>query len=97
MDPALFDFLNILGWLLRALGALVFGLGAGWLTLKAFKWEGGRWEVAVAAFLGLMASFVLVGHWVEGGATIGAYGLGAGLGLIIWGIAGGPKGKGQQT
>jgi len=96
MDLTLFDVLNILGWFLRAIGALVFGLGAGWLTLKAFRWEGGRWEVVIAAFLGLMASFVLVGYWVQGGATLGAFGLGAGLGLIIWGVSGGRKGKAAE-
>jgi hypothetical protein len=91
MDPAFFDFLNVVGWLLRAIGAAVFGLGAGWLTLTAFRWEGGQWELRTAAFLGLLASFVLVGNWVDGGATLGAYGLGAGVGLIIWGISGRSK------
>lgn len=81
------DVLNLLGYLLRAVGALVFGLGAGWLTVQAFRWEGKSWQLAVAAFLGLLAAFVLVGRWVEGGGgTLGAFGLGAGAALLIWGL-----------
>ncbi len=87
----LYDVVELLGYLLRALGALVFGLAAGWLTWKAFQWEGESWQLSVAAFLGLLAAFVLVGRWVDGGAAMGAFGLGAGAGLLIWGLGAGRK------
>ena len=93
-----YDVLSILGYLLRALGALVFGLGAGWLTLKAFRRESGDWRLPIAAFLGLMAAFVLIGHWVEGGATLGAFGLGAGAAVLAWGVAMAAKpAQGEET
>jgi Kef-type K+ transport system membrane component KefB len=87
-----FEILELLGFILRVIGALVFGIGAGWLTLKAFQWEERSWELAVAAFLGLMAVFVLVGRWVGGGGTLGAFGLGVGLGLLVPGLGGLGKG-----
>lgn len=84
----IFDVLDLIGYLLRALGSLVFGLGVGWLVVMVFKWEGKSWQLAVAAVLGLLAAFVLLGHYVAGGATIGAFGLGAGAALLAWGAMG---------
>ena len=80
------DVLDIAGYVLRFLGAIVFGLGVGWLTIRMVKQEMVAWQLMVAVYLGLLASFVLLGHWVVGGATLGAYGLGAGAGLLIWGL-----------
>jgi peptidoglycan/LPS O-acetylase OafA/YrhL len=80
------DVFDIIGYVLRFLGALVFGLGLGWLTTRIMKQEMLAWQLAVAVYLGLLAAFVLIGHWVEGAATVGAFGLGAGAGLLIWGL-----------
>jgi hypothetical protein len=62
-------------------------VAAGWLVLQVLKPENFRWELAIAALLGLLLTFALLGHWVSGGATIGAFGLGAGASVIVWGIA----------
>jgi hypothetical protein len=80
------DVFDIIGYVIRFLGALVFGLGIGWLTIRVVKQEMLAWQQAVAMYLGLLAAFVLLGHWVEGGATLGAFGLGAGAGLLLWGL-----------
>jgi hypothetical protein len=80
------DVLDIIGYVLRFLGALVFGLGIGWLTIRIVKQEMLAWQVTVAMYLGLLAAFALLGHWVGGGTTLGAFGLGAGAGLLIWGL-----------
>ncbi len=86
------DALELLGYLLRVVGALVFGLGSGWLAVQAFQSETQIWQLQTAAFFGLLAAFVLLGRWVEnGGATLGAFGLGAGAGLLIWGLTGSRK------
>lgn len=77
---------NILGLVLRALGAFVFGIGVGWLTLRSFDDHRGSWQFALGAFLGLLGVFALLGHWVSGSATIGGFSLGAGLALLIWGM-----------
>lgn len=81
-----FDVLDLLGYVLRFLGALVFGVGAGWLAIRIVKQEGAAWQLLVAVYLGLLASFVLLGHWVAGGAALGSYGLGAGAALLLWGL-----------
>jgi len=86
------DVLDIAGYVFRFLGAIVFGLGMGWLTIRLIKQEMAAWQLLVAVYLGLLASFVLLGHWVGGGATLGAFGLGAGAGLLIWGLVQ-PKAK----
>lgn len=80
------DVLDLLGYVLRFLGALVFGVGAGWLTIRMVKQEGAAWQLLVAVYLGLLASFVLLAHWVSGGATLGSFGLGAGAALLLWGL-----------
>jgi hypothetical protein len=80
------DVFDIIGYVLRFLGALVFGLGMGWFTIRMVKQEMVAWQLTVAMYLGLLAAFVLLGHWVGGGATLGAFGLGAGGGLLVWGM-----------
>jgi hypothetical protein len=35
--------LELLGYFLRVVGLIVFGLGAGWLTAKVFHGEGFGW------------------------------------------------------
>jgi hypothetical protein len=94
MQLGLADVLELLGYVLRALGALVFGVAAGWLTVRALDWQREHWQAALGIYLGLLAAFVLVGHWVDGGATIGAFGLGAGAGLLVWGL-GAERGDGE--
>jgi len=78
------DYLALMGYFLRLLGALVFGVAAGWLVLQAIKPEGFQWPLAAAATLGLFLTFALIGYWVEGGGTLGAFGLGAGAAILIW-------------
>ncbi len=80
------DFLALIGFLLRILGSLVFGLGAGWLAVKMTQGDGTAWQLSIAVFLGLVGGFALLGHWVEGGGTLGAFGIGAGAALLFWGM-----------
>jgi hypothetical protein len=80
----LYDVLGLLGVLLRFVGALVFGVASGWLVIHLLKWQ--IWQVAAAAVLGFFGVFALLGYWISGGGTIGAFGLGAGAGVLIWGL-----------
>ena len=96
MQTGFLPILEILGYVLRVVGALVFGVAAGWLSIRTVQWQKESWETAAAVFLGVLASFVLIGHWVSGGGTLGAYGLGLGAGLLIWGL-GGERSKGDEA
>ncbi|HLE23618.1 MAG TPA: hypothetical protein VI701_04850 [Anaerolineales bacterium] len=78
------DLMAVIGYFLRLLGALVFGIAAGWLALQAMKPEGFQWPLAASVTVGLFLTFALIGGWVEGGGTLGAFGLGAGGVILIW-------------
>lgn len=80
--------LELFGYLVRPLGVLVFGVAAGWLTVQALKRDVLGWQLPLAVLLGLLATFVLLGYWVEGGGTLGMFGLGAGAAILIWGLIG---------
>ena len=80
------DVMAILGYFLRLLGALVFGVAAGWLVLQALKVETFAWPQA-AAIAALLLTFAVIAGWVDGGGTLGAFGLGAGGAILIWPVA----------
>ena len=82
----LYDILELIGFVLRVLGSLIFGLGVGWLTVKVMQKEGGPWQLSTAVFLGLIGGYVFLGQWVPGGGTLGAFGLGAGAAVLLWGL-----------
>ena len=82
----LYDILELIGFLLRVIGSFVFGLGVGWIAMKVMQKEGGAYQLSIAVFLGLVGAFVLLGQWVAGGATLGAFGLGAGAAVLVWGL-----------
>lgn len=88
--------LEFLGYIVRPFGVLVFGVAAGWLTVRTIKLEGQAWQLSVAALLGLLAAFVFLGHWVSGGGTIGFFGLGAGAAVLVWGLIGPGKPKDEE-
>ena len=79
-----YELMEILGLILRPFGALAFGLGAGWLMIQAVKMN--VWQFAVAAALGVFATFVLVAYWLASPATLGGFGLGVGMAVVLWGV-----------
>jgi hypothetical protein len=91
MDDLIYEVLDLLGYLLRALGSLVFGLGVGWLVLKIIKDVEKSWPLALASMLGLLGAFVVIAGWGPSSTTLGAFGLGAGAAILIWGVFIKPK------
>ncbi len=93
----IWTILQLIGVIVRALGALVFGVGVGWFTLQASEWYRDHWQFGVAAYLGLLGTFALIGHWISGAGVLGGFGLGAGVALLIWGMRGGRSGSSSPT
>ncbi|HEX9674349.1 MAG TPA: hypothetical protein VGA07_00075 [Anaerolineales bacterium] len=81
-----YDVMDFFAYTLRFFGALAFGVGAGWLAMHLLKGQHANWQLSAAIFLGLLAAFVLIGHWVSGAAALGGFGLGAGGGVLAWGL-----------
>jgi hypothetical protein len=79
-----YELMEILGLILRPFGALAFGLGAGWLAVQAVNMK--VWQFAVAAALGVSAVFVLIAYWLDSPGTLGGFGLGVGMAVVLWGI-----------
>jgi hypothetical protein len=88
--------MEFLGYLIRPLGVLVFGVAAGWLTTRALKMEAEGWQFKLGVLLAFLASFVLLGHWVSGGGTLGFFGLGAGGAILGWGVLANRKAEGEE-
>jgi hypothetical protein len=86
LDPTMdvYELMEILGLILRPFGALAFGLGAGWLAVQAVNMK--VWQFAVAAALGVSAVFVLIASWLDSPGTLGGFGLGVGMAVVLWGI-----------
>ena len=91
MDDVVYEILDLIGYLLRALGSLAFGFGVGWLVLKILKSVEKNWPLALASLLGLLGAFVVLAGWGPSSTTLGAFGLGAGAAIIIWGLIIKPK------
>jgi len=87
MEPT--EILSILGYLLRALGFLVFGFGIGRFTLDAYNKA--NWQTQIALALGFMGLMVGLTDFASPGAS-GLYALGAGVALIM-NMAGGKTDK----
>ncbi len=82
-----FDVVAFMGWMMRFLGLLVFGVAAGWFTLFAFKGSEGRWQLQSAVFLGIFAFTALLANFTSAGG-LGGFVLGLGGGLLYWGLRG---------
>ena len=86
----IYDILEILSYLFRFVGMLAFGLGAGWFTLHAFK--DANWQLKIAIYLGFVGTGIGMANFLSAGA-LGAFGLGAGAAMLMWGLNKGKKEK----
>ncbi|MGD8813948.1 MAG: hypothetical protein PVI78_05670 [Anaerolineales bacterium] len=86
MDDVVYEILDLVAYLIRALGSLAFGFGMGWLVLKIIKGVEKHWPLALASLLGLLGAFVVLAGWGPSSATVGSFGLGAGAAIIVWGL-----------
>jgi hypothetical protein len=87
MPPIVNEIFAFLGFLLSALGLLVFGFAGGRFTLDAFQKS--SWQVQVALVLGLFGALVGLANYASPGSA-GAFALGAGISFFLSGM---PKKK----
>ncbi len=80
--------LELIGYIFRPLGFLVFGVAAGWLASLPFTTEAKWWQLEIAALLGLLGSAVTLSIY-SGAGTVGAYALGAGASVLFFGLRAG--------
>jgi len=73
----------------RGLGLLVLGIGSGWFALMTFRKGKDNWVqlISVCGFIALAAMLV---RFQTAGA-VGAYALGAGGSLLLWGLRNGKE------
>lgn len=81
----LYTVMDLLGGLLRLGGLLVFGAAAGWLVLNALRRVEFPWPYHVLITF-ILFTFVAVLTWRLSPAALGAFTLGAGAGLLFWGL-----------
>ena len=93
MPPLVNEIFTFLGFLLNALGFLIFGLGGGRFMLAAFA--KGSWQVQCALALGLFALLAALADFSSPG-SVGAFALGVGISFFMSGMAKKEDGEGTK-
>jgi hypothetical protein len=92
MPQIVYEILDLLGALIRLLGLLVFGLGAGWFMLEVFRKGQQAWQLQLAIFLGFCGLAIAMAYFTTAGA-LGGFGIGVGVAMFVWGM---PKPKKEK-
>jgi hypothetical protein len=83
MPPIVPEIFAFLGFLLNALGFLLFGFGGGRFILASFQKSG--WQVQCALVLGFFALLAALAKFSSPG-SVGAFALGAGIAFFMSGM-----------
>ena len=75
-------WLSLIGGITRPFGALAIGIALGWLATLPFIEADKKWQLQIAALLGLMGAFVTLNIY-SGAGTTGMFALGAGIMSIV--------------
>jgi len=84
MPSIFYEIVTLLASILRLIGMAVLGLGIGWLSLDLLLKEQ-AWQLQIAVFLGLVGLVVAMAFFLGMGA-LGAFSLGVGLAILMWGM-----------
>ncbi len=74
---------SFLGILFQSIGLLALGVGLGWFVLDAYKQA--DWQLRISIFLGFAGVVVGLAAFTTPGG-LGAFSLGAGSALLVWGF-----------
>jgi membrane protein DedA with SNARE-associated domain len=91
MPTIVFDIINLIGSLLRLLGVAALGVGIGYLVVDLFH-KTQEWLMQAVLFLGLAGLVIAMAVFLAPGA-LGAFGLGFGAAIFMWGM---PKKKKEE-
>jgi len=80
MPPLISDIFGFLGFLVSALGFLIFGFGVARFTLDAYKKA--VWQVQIALLLGFFGLLIGIADFTSPGST-GMFALGAGIAFFL--------------
>jgi NhaP-type Na+/H+ or K+/H+ antiporter len=84
MPPIVFDIINLLSAILRLIGMAVLGLTIGWLSLDLLR-KAQAWQLQIAIFLGFIALAFAAMRFLAP-AALGAFGIGVGVAIFLWGM-----------
>jgi hypothetical protein len=84
MPPIVNEIIFMFAQLFRFLGMAVLGLGIGWLALDLLK-KMQVWQAQIAIFLGLAGLIIALTVFTSAGA-LGAFAIGAGVAIFLWGM-----------
>jgi peptidoglycan/LPS O-acetylase OafA/YrhL len=86
MSDDLINTLNqiftLAGGLARFFGSLALGTVAGWLLVQTFVEAEKRWQLQIAAILGVLGAYLCLNAYSLAG-TSGGFALGIGIGALI--------------
>ena len=91
MPPIVFDIISLIASLLRLLGVAALGVGIGYLAIDLFH-KAQEWVMQAILFLGLAGLVIAMAVFLAPGA-LGAFGLGLGAAIFLWGM---PKKKKEE-
>ena len=84
MPSIAYEIIDLLAAILRLIGMVVLGLGIGWLAIDLLK-KMQVWQVQVAVFLGLAGLIIAIVVFTGMGAQ-GAFAIGVGVAILLWGM-----------
>lgn len=84
MPPVIYEIIDLFTSILRFLGMGVFSIAIGWLTIDLLK-KAKDWPLQAIVFTVLAGLTIAMTVFLPWGA-LGAFGIGTGVAIIIWGI-----------
>jgi hypothetical protein len=91
LPQVLYEIINLIAEFVRLIGVAALGVGVGYLAVDLLcKSEG--WPMQAVAFLGLAGLVIAMVVFLTSGA-LGAFGIGLGVAVFIWGM---PKKKKEE-
>jgi len=84
MPPIVYEIIDLLGSIFRLIGMAVLGLGIGWLSLDLLR-RAQAWQLQIAVFLGLVGLVIAMTFFLAWGA-LGAFSIGVGVAIFLWGM-----------